>query len=212
MTLQKVIVESSSVEEAINEGLQRLGKNKAHTKIEILQDAREGLFNREARRARVRMTAEGTDLPQHARYLISSILRMLGMDDFKLSIDVDERFYRAEIHSPEDCSAIIGPRGETLNAIEHITQCGLRRHAEEPVELLLDVEGFRERRQTELELRAQKAARQALEQQSEVELRPMIAREREIVHRVIDSLEGVKSYSIGEDINRRVVILPKGLA
>ncbi len=210
MPVQKVIIEGKTVEEAINEGLRRLGKDRGQTDIEILQDARKGLFEQEARRAKVRLTTEGTDLHSYLEHLLTTYLRQLGTKDFEIDIQLDETIFRAEIDSPEDLSDLVGENGQTLNAMQHLAGEILRRESDEPVEVFLDADNFREQRRQELQKLAVDASEKALEQQDEVELTTMIPMERKIIHETIDGIEDVKSHSIGEDTNRRVVILPKG--
>lgn len=212
MPVQKVVIEGKTVEDAINEGLRRLGKERGQTDIEILQDARKGMFQQEARRARVRLTAEGTDLRAYLEHLLTTYLRQLGLKNFEIDIQLDDAIFRAEIHSDGDLSDVVGENGQTLNAMQHLAGEILRRESDEPVELILDADGFRRRRREELRELAQNASQRALEQQDEVELTTMIPMERKIIHQTVDGIEGVKSHSIGEDMNRRVVILPKGRA
>lgn len=212
MPVQKVIIEGKTVEDAINEGLRRLGKDRGETDIEILQDARKGLFEGEARRARVRLTAEGTDLRTYLEHLLTTYLRQLGLKDFEIDLQLDDSVFRADIDSQEDLSRIVGENGQTLNAMQHLAGEILRRESDEPVELILDADDFRQRRREQLQQLAQNASQRALEEQDEVELTTMIPMERKIIHQTIDGIEGVKSHSIGEDTNRRVVILPKGRA
>lgn len=212
MPVQKVIVEGKTVEDAINEGLRRIGKDRGQTDIEILQDARKGLFEGDVRRARVRLTTEGTDLRTYLEHLLTTYLRQLGLTVFEIDIQLEDGIFRAEVESEEDLSDIVGENGQTLNAMQHLAGEILRRESDEPVELILDADDFRRRRRQELQQLAQNASEQALEQQDEVELTTMIPMERKIIHGTVDGIEGVKSHSIGEDTNRRVVILPKGRA
>lgn len=105
----------------------------------------------------------------------------------------------------EESGILIGRRGQTLDAIQEILRGAVQRVARARVRVALDVEGYRERRRDALEEEARKMAERALEE-GEVELEPMPAFERKIVHDVVGEIEGVTSFSEGEEPRRRVVI------
>jgi len=209
---QQLIIEAEDVETAIQEGLKRLGKNQKEADISILQDASPGLFDKGDQPAKVQLSAEGIDLKEYLQTVLISILELMGIEDVSIDVSIDEDLYRANIDAGDQQRFVIGENGETLNAIQHVLQCALRRHSDEPVNLILDAGDYRRRRRERLENRAREMAEQAYENADEVELEPMIAFERKIIHEIIDNIEEVKSSSIGEDDNRRVVIRPKGQA
>lgn len=212
MAKQQVVIESENIESAIKEGLKRLGKKQSEADIEILQDASPGLFEQDEQPARVRLSADGTDLKQLMEYILSSVLELMGIKEYAIDVSIDEDFYRANIQSDDQQRFIIGPEGETLNAIQHILQCAIRRQSDEPINLVVNAGDYRQRRRKTLEKRAQRTAEKALDEDREIELEPMVAYERKIIHEVIDTQDDAKSMSIGEDADRRVVIRPKGKA
>lgn len=211
MAKQQLVIESEDVESAIKEGLKRLGKKQGEAEIDILQDASQGLFGEDDQPARVRLSADGTDLKELMEYILSSILQLMGIDEFSIEVSIDEDFYRANVTSEDQQRFIIGPEGQTLNAIQHILQCAIRRHSDEPINLVVNAGNYRERRRERLERKASETCERVVAEQREIELDPMIAYERKIVHDVVDDIDEVKSTSIGEDANRRVVIRPKGM-
>lgn len=212
MAKQQVVIESENVESAIKEGLKRLGKKQSEADIEILQDASPGLFEQDEQPARVRLSADGTDLKQLMEYILSSVLELMGIEEYTLDVSIDEDFYRANIQSNDQQRFIIGPEGETLNAIQHILQCAIRRQSDEPINLVVNAGDYRQRRRETLEERTRRSVEKAIDEGREIELEPMVAYERKIIHGVIDTQDDAKSMSIGEDADRRVVIRPKGKA
>jgi spoIIIJ-associated protein len=105
---------------------------------------------------------------------------------------------------------IIGRRGQTLDALEHlVNRIVLRDEADAGVRIALDVEGYRERRQESLEQLARRLAAKARETGRAVTLNPMSPRDRRIVHLALESDPGVSTASEGEGHYRRLVIAPR---
>lgn len=212
MAKQQLVIESEDVESAIKEGLKRLGKKEGEADIEILQDAETDLFGGETEPARVRLSAEGTDLKELTRVILERMISLMGIEDFEVEVSIDGDIYRANIRSDEHTRFIIGPSGRTLNSIQHLLQCAIRRHSEESVNLVVDAGDYRRRQRQRLEETARETCEKVLRREEEIELDPMVSFERKIVHDIVDEYEDVKSSSIGEDADRRVVIRPKGMA
>lgn len=103
---------------------------------------------------------------------------------------------------------IIGKNGRTLAALEYVTNAVLNRPETPNVRIGIDVGGYKRRRDDRLRAAAEKAAAEARAEGEAVELEPMSAAERRVVHMAVASLEGVRSESTGEGRDRRVVILP----
>jgi spoIIIJ-associated protein len=105
-----------------------------------------------------------------------------------------------------DLGVLIGRRGQTLDALQEVTRTAVQRRLRARVRLLVDVEGYRARRRASLADYARSMARRALERGTEIELEPMNAYERKVVHDAIAEVEGASSYSEGEDPNRKVIV------
>ena len=99
--------------------------------------------------------------------------------------------------------------GSNLNALQHLTQLVLNRYAEQYLVLELDIEDYRQRRKESLESLANRVARQVMRSQKEVKLEPMPSFERKIIHAALAEHGNVKTYSIGEEPHRRLVVAPK---
>jgi spoIIIJ-associated protein len=107
----------------------------------------------------------------------------------------------------EEAALLIGHHGQTLDAIQELLRSAIQRQVRARVWVTLDVQGYRERRKEALQERAREMAARALDE-GEVEFEPMNAFERKIIHDAIGEIEGVTSFSEGEDPYRRVVIAP----
>lgn len=210
MSEQVIEVEGESIEEAIDKGLKRLRQNQSDTEIEILQEPDTELFDAGNDPARVRMRAQGIDLLDSLKQIVEKILMNMGLTNFTVNVSIEGNFYMTDIESEEELRFIIGRYGETLNALQHIAEQMLNKIANQPVDVIVDADNYRERRRHELQKLAHNVSSRVKEKQEEVELEPMIAVERKAVHEKVKQIDGVKTYSIGEDTNRRVVIQPMG--
>ncbi|HVL50036.1 MAG TPA: RNA-binding cell elongation regulator Jag/EloR [Actinomycetota bacterium] len=104
-----------------------------------------------------------------------------------------------------DGGLLIGSRGQTLEAMQELLRTVVQRQAQTRVRVTLDVEGYRERRKEAVRRLAEQMAERALAE-GEVELEPMNAYERKIVHEAVAGIAGISSVSEGQDPRRRVLI------
>lgn len=101
---------------------------------------------------------------------------------------------------------LIGRHGETLEALQHILRLVLMRELKEFIPIQVDVSGYRALRQKELEESAQNAAQKVLDTGQSETLPPMAAYERRLVHLVLQKIKGIKTESVGEEPERRIII------
>ena len=101
--------------------------------------------------------------------------------------------------------AIIGRRGETLDAIQQLTSYSVNRTGSR-VRVQLDAENYRAKREQSLESLARKVAAKVTRYRRSVTLEPMNAYERHVIHAALQDVPGVNTYSIGSEPNRRVVV------
>lgn len=110
----------------------------------------------------------------------------------------------------EDAPALIGHRGEMLDAIQYLSNLCLARKSEgehkEYVKVIIDIENYREKREQTLRALARRMAEKALKYQRNVLLEPMNPYERMIIHSEVQGIEGVSTHSVGYDENRKIVI------
>jgi len=108
----------------------------------------------------------------------------------------------------DDLSILIGRRAETLDALQYITRLIVGKELQRPVSVLIDVEGYRARREQQLRRLARRMARQALEAGRTFSLEPMPANERRIIHLELRDNPDVETESVGEGNRRKVTIIP----
>ncbi len=108
-----------------------------------------------------------------------------------------------------DLSILIGPRAETLNALQYISGLIVSKEIGRTIPLVVDVEGFRARRMEQLRQLARRMADQAIKTGRRQVLEPMPASERRIIHMELRNHPQVSTESIGEEPRRKVTIIPK---
>lgn len=151
---------------------------------------------------------------QVAREIVSELLEKM-----KVSARVETRYGEAEdAHSQapilveiygDDLSILIGRRSETLSALQYISSLIVGKELERWIPLLIDVEGYRARRERQLRQLARRMAEQAVSTNRRQVLEPMPANERRVIHMELRNHPDVTTESIGEEPNRKVTILVK---
>ena len=102
--------------------------------------------------------------------------------------------------------ALIGRRGETLDAIQQLTNYAVNSGREKRIRVHVDAENYRAKREQSLESLARKVAAKVTRYRRSVTLEPMNAYERHVIHAALQDVPGVNTYSIGSEPNRRVVV------
>lgn len=137
--------------------------------------------------------------------------RLLDIVDYDGDIDLDVENDRAVVAIVgSDLQALVGGRGETLDALQELTRLAVQQQTGVRSRLMLDVSGHRQARRAELQKLAAEAATQALDKGEPVRLAAMNPFERKVVHDAIAGIDGVRSESEGEEPERRVVVLIEG--
>jgi spoIIIJ-associated protein len=120
---------------------------------------------------------------------------------------VDENGGHIELEG-QDLDVLVGPNGETLDALQELTRLGVLRQTRRRARVFLDVNGFRARRREQLASAARAAAEQVLQTREDHEFQPMTPAERKAIHDAVAAIEGARTESLGEEPNRRVIIRP----
>jgi spoIIIJ-associated protein len=148
-----------------------------------------------------------------AESIISKLIHNMGLEaqvsaHFDESDRTDRRSIRVDVRG-RDLSALIGRHTETLNAFQYIASLIVGKQSQQFVQLVVDVEGFRARREKQLRQMAQRMADQCMKMGRRVSLEPMSASERRIVHMELQGHPAVMTESTGEEPRRKVTIVPK---
>ena len=134
--------------------------------------------------------------------------RLLDIADVDGDIDMDVEGTRAIVAIVGDgLDALVGPNGQTLEALQELTRLAVVQQTGVRSRLMLDIGGYRARRKTELTEIGNRTASRVLESGEPVKLAPMTPFERKVVHDAIAAVEGVESESEGVEPERRVIVL-----
>ena len=124
------------------------------------------------------------------------------------TIDISEREgggLEVKLDGP-DMGAVIGRRGETLDAIQHLVNYAVNRGSDKRMHISVDAEGYRSKREESLVHLAHKMAAKAIKYKRSMALEPMNSYERHVIHTALQDYEGVSTSSTGVEPNRRVVV------
>lgn len=213
--MRSVESDGGSIDEAIANALSALRVERSQVEIEILENAPKGVLGLGGRRARVRATLRSapdvspeTSRATRARDVLQQIVPHLVADArVEIGGQQDDNVVLSVL--TDDSGAIIGRRGQTLDALEHIVnRIVLRDEHSASGRVTVDVEGYRERRQESLEELGKRLAKKARETGQVVTLNPLSPRDRRIVHLALEGEQGVTTRSEGEGVFRRLLIVP----
>ena len=144
-------------------------------------------------------------IEEHVRH----VLALMGFTDITVHCQmIDEATMRVDVNAGEPGRLLIGAQGTHLAAFQHIVRCLLRKQMETPVRVVVDVNGYRQRREKGLLDLAQGMARRAQQTGRTVVLQPMSAADRRAIHTALAEQVNVTTESQGEEPNRRVVVRP----
>ncbi|HVQ57490.1 MAG TPA: RNA-binding cell elongation regulator Jag/EloR [Solirubrobacterales bacterium] len=153
-------------------------------------------------------TNDWPDTPaERARELVEGVLDELDLDG-EVEIEEDDDRISINVAGGEDYGLLIGKRGQTIDALQLLCYQAAFRGLRERKRVVVDAAGYRSRRRETLEGRADRAAEQALTNSRVVEMDPMSAQERRVVHERLKERAGVETYSEGDEPHRCVVVAP----
>lgn len=196
-------VKASTIDLAVEQALLELNTTREHAEIEVLQKG--GLFSK----ATVRVTVIEDDAASKAEELVNGILDKMHLTSRAIVKDDGGTLY-IEI-SGEDSGVAIGYRGEALDAFQYLVLTYLNQEKCEFKKVVVDSENYREKRKETLTALALRLAEKAHRTCRKVELEPMNPFERRVIHSALADSELAETTSEGEEPNRHVVIIPKGV-
>ena len=146
---------------------------------------------------------------ERVRAVVGRIVNALGL---RATIDIEEgdEEIRATVNGDE-LGLLIGKHGATIDAIQHLAFRAAFRGRDARKQVTVDAAGYRERREAALHRMADRAAAEALRYERAVELEPMRAPERKVVHTYLSERSDVATHSEGDEPDRRLVVSPAGL-
>lgn len=198
--MEKIEVKASSVEKAIEEGLNELGIDREDAEIEVIHEG--GLFSKAV------VTVARKEGP--ADVVISFLNGLFERMNLRCYADCTESGEELNVNiSGSDSGVIIGYRGEVLDAIQYLALILVNQKGHNFIRVTINAENYREKRIETLEALAGRLAYKAYRTGRKIELEPMNPFERRIIHTALQDSKFATTESEGEDNNRHVVIIPK---
>jgi spoIIIJ-associated protein len=195
------------------------GLDKTAVRFQVVAEGERGLLGVGYAPARVIATAEAeapvaraephdeSPLAVEARDFVARIMDGIGVPG-RVDVEEDTEMIILSCVGP-DLGILIGRHGQTIDAVQYLANAVMyRRHPDDRKQVVVDAAGYRARRRTSLEALAVRSAERALSDGEPVELEPMTAIERKVVHLRLKEFDGVETSSEGLEPNRFVVVRP----
>ena len=148
-----------------------------------------------------------SDMHLVAKDILTEILDLMGFFNVVKVVEYEETFVSLDIKG-DDMGRIIGKEGSTLQSLQILLRSILSKKFKQPINVVLDASGYRDKREDSLKILAKEVAEEAISTNKEVVLRPMNSWERRIVHLTLQENTAVKTESIGQGQDRQVVVSP----
>jgi spoIIIJ-associated protein len=205
--LKAVEKSGKTVDDAINLALKDLCASKEDVEVTILDEPTKGIFGIfGAKMARVTVSLKNGQT-QKAVNLLKDITKAMQM---QVGINAKEKDHEIQINlEGNDIGILIGRRGETLDSLQYLVNLSVNKNQEVRKKIIIDIEGYRRRREETLQKLALKLADKAKQRGRNVVLEPMNSQERRIIHTVLQGRDDIYTFSEGEEPCRKIVIAPK---
>jgi spoIIIJ-associated protein len=203
--MKKIVASGKTVEDAVRNGLSQLQVTEDRVKQVVLEQPTKGFFGLfGAKEAKVELELI-PDPMLEAEQFLREVAGTMG-----LQVNIDRKQTREGTHlavsGSGDLGMLIGRRGQTLDALQYLVNIVANRYSDSHLRIVLDAEDFRERRRKTLADLSDRLAGRVIRTRKEVVLEPMSPHERKVIHSQLQNHPKVKTFSKGDEPNRRVVI------
>ena len=230
-----IISEGKTTSEAISNGLKKLNVSKEQVDIKILEEHEKRSFfsilaprvvkveltvkedntqksynhRKNKNEADTKLTEEEANLIKgRLQSFLNELINNFEELKFDISLDLNSNFVYVNLDG-KDAKLLIGYRGEVLNALQNILTAVASKNIDKKIRIVLNISNYREKRKVSLEELADKISKTVLKTGKSITLEPMMAYERKIIHDRLQSSTKVKTYSVGEEPYRKVVLAKK---
>lgn len=200
-----------TVQAAIADGAEKLGVDSSRIEYEILEEPKKGFLGFGETAAKVRVWTE-VGHEQTALDYLNNVMQVMGFTAAKASLSRELNSEGGKVIRIDgaDASALIGRHGETLDALQYLSNLALNAELDKKGEscpkITVDIEGYRTRREETLRSLAKRTADKVKRYKRNIALEPMTPYERRIIHSALQNDSLVMTASVGSDENRKVVI------
>jgi spoIIIJ-associated protein len=207
---QQIVDEGKSVDEAIEKGLERLGLSRDDVEVEVLEEGSSGLLNLiGAKQAKVILHPRDDSAEVRAKIdeLVGGLMERMGVS-CQVSIEVEDGIHRVNIESAGVDGLLIGKKGQNLDALSHLLRRMVGKQLRRSVRMDVDVGGYKDRRGESLRNKALSLASRVKSSGKEMQVEPLSAAERRIIHLTLAPDPEVKTFTIGDGDLKNVIIAP----
>ncbi|MBF8266065.1 MAG: putative SpoIIIJ-associated protein Jag [Dehalococcoidia bacterium] len=208
-----------TVEEAIQTALDQLGVSREAVEVSIINEGRAGILGLGSEPAVVRVTPLAAmpqvDVAGAAKAVLEKLLGMLGMEGTVTTrtetMPEEAPSITLDVTGP-DLGILIGRRGQTLASLQYLVRLMVSNETKSRESIIIDIEGYKERRYLALESLARQMAEQVKMQGKPYAFEPMSSFERRIIHVTLTGDPDVTTESVGIGEGRKVILMPKKMA
>ena len=230
---ERHIYEGKTSTEAIEKGLKELGLKKSDVEVISVEDEEKRSFfsileprvvkvelkikeNIKKEDKKIVTAKEKREMSEEAINkakqnlgdFLNVFLKQISNEELTYNIEDDKYYIYVNIEG-EKTNSLIGYRGENLNALQTLLSAISNKNIEEKTRVILDISGYRAKRKKVLEELAEKVSKTVIKTRKKVTLEPMSAYERKIIHSKLQNHPKVTTESVGEEPNRKIVVLLK---
>lgn len=217
-----IISEGKTTNEAIENGLKKLGVTKKDVEIKVLEEEKKSFFDilaprivkvelilKEGKKDHREVKVGEKDIEEavnKTKDFLNDLKKELGNIEYAIEIKEDIIYIKIE---GEKAADLIGYRGETLESIQNIISAIANKETSARVKIIVDILNYKEKRRNSLEILAKKVEKTVIKSGKPYRLEPMNAYERKIIHTALQESSEVTTNSVGEEPYRRVTVRKK---
>lgn len=217
-----IISEGKTTNEAIENGLKKLGVTKKDVEIKVLEEEKKSFFDilaprivkvelilKEGKKDHREVKVGEKDIEEavnKTKDFLNDLKKELGNIEYAVEIKEDIIYIKID---GEKAADLIGYRGETLESIQNIISAIANKETSARVKIIVDILNYKEKRRNSLEILAKKVEKTVIKSGKPYRLEPMNAYERKIIHTALQESSEVTTNSVGEEPYRRVIVRKK---
>lgn len=205
MKMDYIEISAKTVDDAITEAIIKLGTTHDKIEYEVIEKGSAGFLGINRKDAVIRARRKNDNI----RDFLESVFKAMGLTvTIQIEKEEDSNVVNVDLKG-DDMGVLIGKRGQTLDALQYLTNLAVNKNSEEYVKVKIDTEDYRKRRRETLENLAKNIAYKVKRTKRPVSLEPMNPFERRVIHSTLQNDKFVTTHSEGEEPYRHVVVTLK---
>jgi spoIIIJ-associated protein len=199
--------EGKTVEEAVEKALDKLRVSKDMVDVEIIDAGSKGFLNViGGKNARVRVVVRGGVWEDRVREVVRGLIERIGVSA-QVEVETVDEIINVRIDSAGSDGLLIGRRGDTLAAIQHLVTRMVNKDNARRIQVVVDVGGYKKRREAQLENLARSLATKVESTGQQVLTEPLSAAERRVIHITLSDNPAVRTETIGDGLMKKVAVI-----